>query len=750
SGFIALSYQVFWTRSLVFRFDYLKNTTYSFSAMLCVFLIGLAAGSALMSLLVDRQRDPIRLYGLIQILIGLSGGFSLFMLIVFVRFFQFGDALNTETFEFNWLLAVANVFLRTALTIGLPTFLMGMAFPVAARICIRHLSHIGSGTGRLYAVNTIGAIFGSFAAGFVLIPLFGLARGLLVLGFANVMIGSIVLIANPLDTRRYRIVWTLLALIVIAVFFARVPKEYRFQDLPQQQRNDWVAYNEGPLATVSVIENSIGERTIYVDAVGVAGTDRILLTDQKSLAHVPMLILENPKSALTVGFGSGGASWSFTLYDELERIDCIEICETVPKVADTLKDSNHGVLDEWDGGPLVGKTFHDGRYRVIIDDARSYLRFSGRQYDIIATDCTDLRYKSNANLYDVEYFELCRDAITEDGMVVVWMPLGGMSPEVFACAMKTFAHVFPDMTIWYMNNEPTHYLLLLGTKKTLNINLDRMIDRINRPQIQSDLAEVSLQQPEKLLACFLEAAPALEEPWKNAPLNREYSPYLEFESPKFGYSDEPLLVNLDLLRRYRQPIDPYIEDRANHPDFMTRLRQFEKAIDPILEGHAHVRRLQVRDACRAYLRAQEICPWDKSIQFLLTFDTLRKRVQRYPDDLWPVLSLAEVLAMQSQPRKAANLFHNAIGLSSRMRNNAIAAISEEETADTTGPTKMLKQSETLLKRAVLGLARSYQTLGSNHSARQTLNAYQEIFPDDAEYLNLSEELDNETQEPKPE
>ncbi|HUT24286.1 MAG TPA: fused MFS/spermidine synthase, partial [Sumerlaeia bacterium] len=700
SGFVALAYQVFWTRTLVFRFEYLKNTTYSFSAMLTVFLIGLAAGSAVMAVRIDRQRNLARLYGLIQILTGLSGAFSLFMLIRYVRLFSLGDPLDPETFDFNWALAVANVFLRTVATIGLPTFLMGMAFPVAARICVRHLRSIGSGTGKLYALNTVGAILGSFAAGFVLIPVFGLARGLLALGLVNVALGLVVLLANPAETPKRRSAWVALAAVAFALFYFRLPEAYCFQELPEKHK--LIAYREGPLATVSVAESSIGDRTIYVDNVGVAGTDRILLTDQKSLAHVPMLILENPRRVLTVGFGSGGASYSYLLYPELERVDCVEICRTVPEFADVLKESNHGVLDEWRGGDIAQRAFHDGRYRIIIDDVRSYLRFTNERYDIIATDCTDLRYKSNANLYDLEYFALCRQALAEGGMVVVWMPLGGLSPDLFASALKTFAEVFPEMTIWYMHNEPTHYLLLLGTTEPLRISVSRMLERIRRPAVRKDLADVSLHQPEKILACFLAPAAAFQDVFEPLPVNTENHPILEFESPKYGYSDQPVIVNLAFLRRRQAPVVACLAEVADQPDFIQRLRRFESAVDPILEGHAHIRQAepQVVEAARAYLRALEINPADESVRFLLAFHDLRRRIEREPNDLWALASLADIEFMQGDCASAANRFHKVMALTERSPKDPALGF---------------------YKRGVLGLARCYGELGQPQKALDVLD-----------------------------
>jgi len=730
SGFVALSCQVLWTRTLVFQFSILKNTTYSFSAMLCVFLIGLALGSAAMSSRVSRLQDPVRAYAIVQLCSGLAIALSLPVLVSVAGYVQLADPLGGAG-GFSWLLAVSNVFVRTGVTMFVPTLLMGMAFPLAARVTVRHTSVVGAGVGRLYAFNTIGAICGAFAAGFLLVPLLGLARGIIVLGLTNVCLGIAVLMVNPAQHWGRRLGEAGLAAAAMWCVAALGSGPAPFQKLAPgetivREDDGGLAYREGPLATVAVLENTIGHRIIYIDNVSVAGTDRILLTDQKSLAHVPTLFLPEPRSALTVGFGSGGASWSLLQYKELERVDCIEICPTVPRLAQTLRASNHGVLDEWDRqSSLVGQRFFDGRYRVIIDDARSYLRFSKQRYDIIATDCTDLRYKSNANLYDVEYFSLCRSAITEQGLVVVWMPLGGMSDEVFACAMLTFAHVFPDMTVWYMHNEPTHYLLLLGSKVPLQINLSRLLDRIGRPEIRQDLAEVSLQQPEKILSCFLTEAPSIRSDLEalTTVLNTPDTPLLEFESPKYGIGDEPLLSNLEILRRRRSSVLAYIEDAEEHPALIERLQRFVTASDVVMEGHKQLRRLQLQDAARTYLRAQRLCPQDESIAFLLRFDDLQRRVARYHNDLWSAVTLAEIDAIKGELGEAMAGFSRVIEVTAQ-RNDEL--------------------SRAMGTRALLGLARSLEQAGQPKDALRLLLLNAARLEGNSEFSLLVDKLRGET------
>jgi len=300
---------------------------------------------------------------------------------------------------------------------GLPTLIMGMAFPAAAKLCVADLDHVGGGVGRLYAFNTLGSILGSLAAGFLLIPALGLSRTILLLSALSIASSLAIFFADPQCRAATRTTMAALAAGTLLVFTLQLGlkpltfSEYLANDLPYEV----LAYVEGPLDTVTVTLDVAGNRKISVDNIPVAATDRVMLTDQKSLAHLPALILPKPASVLTVGFGSGGASYSYTLYDELSTIHCVEISPTVlqPDIQRLLTASNHGLVDRFDQLP---------QYHVIRDDARSMLRFTHQRYDSIAVDCTDLRYKSNANLYDLEFFRLCRERLTDDGMVVVWMP----------------------------------------------------------------------------------------------------------------------------------------------------------------------------------------------------------------------------------------------------------------------------------------------------------------------------------------
>jgi len=695
SGLVALACQVAWTRSLLFGFESLKATTYSFTGMLTVFLLGLAIGSAAMQAVVDRLRNPVAVYAAIQFLIGATVCLSVYMIradlpIVFREF-----DLKTSGNLFYWN-AIGNVMLRTAAAIGVPTLLMGMAFPIVARVVVSSRSSLGADIGRLYAINTLGAIAGSFLGGFVLIPAVGITvaiGSLAAISFASCI--ALVLSSTDFPASRRALAAGLLAT-AAALFVGRivVGGGARFFH-PLTIGEKMAYYNEGPLATVSVIEDSRGWRTIYVDAIGVAGTDPVLQTDQKTLAHVPMMLLGGEaESVLTVGFGAGGASWSYTLYPAIRNIHAIEITTNVPKAAPALTDANHGIvyteeqigefaktaspdvpppggvhpLSMYTVEPAPNFRTFDQRYRLIVDDARSYLRFADTTYDVIATDCTDLRYKSNANLYDLEYFNLCKERISDRGLVVVWMPLAGMSDEAFRIVVRTFAQVFPEMTVWYFANQPTHYCLFIGQKDGLKIDYEAVKRAVEIPAIRRDLDEIGLRDPAKLVASFVTDERGLRSYVGDGPLNTEDFPVIEFLSPRYGYDAKPIAENMGRLYDVQVPVEDLVVDRAHlDPADRERMARFQQANAVLFDGHVLYREFKFDEASKRYQQAKAIAPDDESIDRLLEFEELTRRLELdltlgesispelWLNGQWLAFSVSNVFANQERYEKAVSI-----------------------------------------------------------------------------------------------
>ncbi|HZA54201.1 MAG TPA: fused MFS/spermidine synthase, partial [Candidatus Udaeobacter sp.] len=177
SGFASLVYENAWTRALTLV---IGSSIYSFTTMLVTFLIGLALGGFIYARFLGEREARLSTFGLIELWVGLAALATIPLFerlpLIFVRLLHgFGDTFTV----FLWL----QIFL-SALVMFLPTVLLGMTFPLVARLFTQSLYRVGSGVGSSYAANTVGAVLGAFAGGFILIPTIGVQNAII---FAVVM-----------------------------------------------------------------------------------------------------------------------------------------------------------------------------------------------------------------------------------------------------------------------------------------------------------------------------------------------------------------------------------------------------------------------------------------------------------------------------------------------------------------------------------------------------------------------------------
>lgn len=184
SGAAALMYQVVWVRSmsLIFGGSHLAITT-----VLSVFMAGLAAGGYLIGRYVDRIRNPLRLYGQLELGIALAALLFVGLMKIYPSIYILLAQGRDDSIFF--LSAVRVVFVALALII--PTTLMGGTLPVLTRFASRHPEKLGSQLSFLYGFNTLGAVAGASAAGFFFLRFYSVSTTLWLAILMNVVIGTV-------------------------------------------------------------------------------------------------------------------------------------------------------------------------------------------------------------------------------------------------------------------------------------------------------------------------------------------------------------------------------------------------------------------------------------------------------------------------------------------------------------------------------------------------------------------------------
>jgi spermidine synthase len=195
SGAAGLMYEVVWSRQLVLVFG---NTTQAVSTILTGFFGGMAIGSFIGGRVADRVRRPLRLYGLIEIVL------VVVVLLTPVTFRLLHELYRGifPSIEGQPVVLALIRFGLAILALAPATVLMGATLPTLTRQLSRD-RHLSAAFGRLYAANTLGAIIGTFVAGLILIEVFGLTGTLVIAAACSAIAGVVAVLlsreAEPIE-----------------------------------------------------------------------------------------------------------------------------------------------------------------------------------------------------------------------------------------------------------------------------------------------------------------------------------------------------------------------------------------------------------------------------------------------------------------------------------------------------------------------------------------------------------------------
>jgi spermidine synthase len=548
SGFAALVYEIAWTRALALL---IGSSVYAFSMILTAFVLGIALGSMVYARFVDRVRDPMRALAVIQAAIGLTA-LPVVPLIGNLPFFVTG-MISRFGSSFWQLQAVE--FAMIVLIVLLPTTLMGAAFPLAGRLFVRQSATVGTSVGTLYASNTVGNILGSFAGGFILIPLAGIENTLFIAVMINILVGglffalsrSLSMTSKGLTAGAATAV-ALVGIILIPPWnaaemsfgpfyealrhpknIARSPAELR----AFESKRKVLFHKEDIGATVTVKQLPDGSLTLYTNGKPDASS-RGDMPSQELVAQIPLLLHSDPKSALVVGLASGISLGSAGRHP-LERLDCVEIAPGMVEASRYFDAYNYRILD-------------DPRVDLIIGDGRNHLALTDRKYDVIISEPSNPFIAGVADLFTREYFRLCRDRLTDRGVAAAWMQAYLIDKASFGSIVRTFQSVFPEMTLWKTAKGDC---ILVGSKVPLKVDYHELQMRIRQKGVAEDLARINVRNMEDFLAHLVMGRNGVEKFAAGAVIHTDDNALVEFAAPRgltMGIYQWPLLEAIEQHR----------------------------------------------------------------------------------------------------------------------------------------------------------------------------------------------------------
>jgi spermidine synthase len=593
SGFASLAYEVLWTRVLSLV---LGSSVYAFTIMLATFLAGIGIGSVVFAPFVDRCKRPVFWFAMLEAVIGLFALASIFIYreLPFI-FFNLKQAFGTQF----WLFLALKFLIASAVMI-VPTLAMGAIFPLVSRIYAEGTSTIGRKVGDIYMWNTAGAILGSFAAGFFLIPAAGAQTGVMLIAGLNIALSIVILSMSVLEARWKYAAGVLLAAGYAAIAFSLPSWEKMamttgmyvndYGDKQDASFENWrfgeklLYYHEGLNAIITVRGSGPSGEVITYEANGKTEARSENGKPPKSwaiLGHLPaMLHKDEPKDALVIGLGSGVTLGMMGHYP-YESFDVVELEHAVVDAARFFSKANHNVLD-------------DPRVRLHVTDGRSFLASVDKKYDVIVSGVSDPWISGVSNLFTYDYFTELKSKLNEGGIVALWFSNYRSTPEDFKMGLNSFAAVFPNTSVWF------HYtmsldLVVIGSVGEHALDMDRLNALFERPELRYEFEAIDLRSPYDVFSLYLAGGQDLRGFLGEAGINTDERPILEFSLPKslYGKINGPERVR-ELLTASTaiappvelhgvDPSDFFLELGKNYNKYEFRLPQALKAFEKSLE-----------------------------------------------------------------------------------------------------------------------------------------------------------------------
>lgn len=523
SGAVSFIHEVLWTRLLQRS---VGSSVLAFGVMVASFLLGIALGGAVGSRLARTRGGALRWWILAQSIIGIGAVGAWYALL-------------------SWARASGPFWDRVALSAAelLPlTFAVGLTYPLAVRVLANGAADAARASARVYAWNTTGAIAGALLGGFLLIPALRYEGTLALVVSASFLLALAGMLAAGIRWR-----WcaapAILVFAIALLFRPAVPDSFLHLSPVRSVSGPLLYYGVGRSADVVVISEqySLGLLSNGLPEAAIARAGEATPASVESwMSALAVIARPDIRDMLVVGFGGGNAVTAVP-----PSVASIDVIELEPEV---LR-ANRSIETLRSGAPLL-----DPRVHLILNDARSALALSERQYDAIVSQPSHPWTAGASHLYTREFLQQAHAHLRRGGVLAQWMGAEFVDAQLLRSMLATLHAVFKEVRLYRVS--PTALLLLASD---LPLDTERHPDRIRAVLDGARLhyARLGLALPENLVATLALDTTGVQQLAGDAPLISDDDNRLATA----GLQERGGGLNGEQLARLLAPYDP-----LTHPE----------------------------------------------------------------------------------------------------------------------------------------------------------------------------------------
>jgi spermidine synthase len=449
---------------------------------------------------------------------------------------------------------------------------LGTLFPFLMRVGQRRAASAGDALGTLAAANTIGAILGSLAGGFVLLEAFGMWRTMQLIAAAYLVAAFLLPTGRSLAGV---VVRSMAAAAILLAFTLLDPSRLPVLGSdplrgPQRVLETW----EGSDCTVAALAGPDGVSLQINSHYGLGSTGAAPV--ERLQAAIPLLAYPRAESLFFLGMGTGITAGA-ALDPQFPQVRRVVACELVPEVIEAARRHIAGP----EGDDPTGGLFRDPRATVLCADGRHELMAArAARFDIVNADLFVPFRCGAGSLYSLEHFRTVRERLAPGGVFVQWLPLYQVTEREFGTIARTMLEAFDTVSLWRNTFQPGDEVVALvghttpapvpaAADDSLAARREAVAGRDHH-----DLDQLALPlDAETILFFYCGNLSASADRFAGYPLNTDDRPVIEYLAPR-TYRDRsagavpwfvgPRLAALveDLQRRCPPDADPLLAERS--------------------------------------------------------------------------------------------------------------------------------------------------------------------------------------------
>lgn len=303
---------------------------------------------------------------------------------------------------------------------------VGMEIPILTRIIENNENNLRVTISSIFSFDYIGGLIGSIAFPLLLLPHLGYFCTAFLVGSLNIIVSLIIILSYKKNITHYNQFLSVTILILSAMIIGTVFSENISKFVENGLYRDKVIFVKQTKYQHIVLTKHRDDLRLFIN-----GNVQFSTSDEyryhEALVHPAMSKSAKKENVLILGGGDGLAAREVLKYPTIKKVTLVDLDRDILE----LCRDNHTIAN------VNNNSLSNPKMEIIVDDAYKFLTENNFKYDVIIVDLPDPNNEALNKLYSNIFYRLCKNSLTENGILTVQSTSPYFATKAFWCINKT-------------------------------------------------------------------------------------------------------------------------------------------------------------------------------------------------------------------------------------------------------------------------------------------------------------------------